>query len=66
MFNYLVNCIGEDDPELSLLTGGTALSPQEVLEFGRQIAGRVDTQLRAGWCFALLSWYLLYFSWHIL
>ena len=46
-------CSGQDEPEPLLLTGGTALSPQDILEFGRQLAGQVETRLQTGWFFLL-------------
>ena len=32
-------CSGQDEPEPLLLTGGTALISQDIMEFGRQLAG---------------------------
>ena len=52
-------CSGQDEPEPLLLTGGTALSPQAILEFGRQLAGQVETRLQTGWFFLLSSFFLL-------
>ena len=46
-------CAGQDEPEPLVLTGGTALSPQDILEFGRQLAGQVETRLQTGWFFLL-------------
>ena len=51
-------CVGQDEPEPLLLTGGNALSPQDILEFGRQLSGHVEIQLQTGCYFSLLSWYL--------
>ena len=52
-------CSGQDEPEPLLLTGGTALSPQDIMEFGRQLAGQVETRLQTRWFFLLSSFFSL-------
>ena len=47
-------CAGQNEPEPLLLTGGTTLSPQDILEFGRQLAGQVETRLQTGWLISSL------------
>ena len=42
-------CAGQEEPDLALFDGGDALSLQNVMEFGRQLAEHVGARLQTGW-----------------
>ena len=42
-------CPGQEEHDLALFAGGDALSPQNVMELGRQLAEQMGALLQTGW-----------------
>ena len=42
-------CSGQEELDLALFAGGDSLSPQNVMELGRQLAEQMGARLQTGW-----------------
>ena len=42
-------CSSQEEPDLVLFAGGDSLSPQNVMEHGRQLAEQMGARLQTGW-----------------
>ena len=47
--NFELFCSGQEEPDLALFAGGDALSPQNMMELGRQLAEQMGARLQTGW-----------------